>query len=428
MTDGAQVQPFVVGANHRSSSVVLRDRLFLDEAKAPAFLTQLADKGIAQAIVLSTCDRVEVQAASIDPEGSAKIVRDLFVRLSGQPEDTVMEQLYDLSGDAAVRHIFAVAASLDSQTIGEPQVLGQVKDGHRFAQAQGLLGLELEALLQAAYGVAKRVRTETEIGHRPVSIASAAGRIARDVQGDLSAANVLVVGLADMGEIIVEQLRATGAARFMMSGPSRRTEAAARRGGFGFVPFESLDQTLKDAEIIIAAAGTGRFLINPESMEAALVQRRRRPVLLIDAGVPGDIDPGIGDLEGAFLFTLDDLERVAMEGRSTRGTAAKAAWDIVDQEVEAWRKSLAGRDAVPAIVALRAHFEATRDALLDAEPDVDAAEATRILINRLLHEPSRTMRNIAETDSVGDRTLLTSAEQLLHRLFGLGSREDRKKK
>ena len=117
-----------------------------------------------------------------------------------------------------------------------------------------------------------------------------------------------------------------------------------------------------------------------------------------------------------------------MEGRSTRGGAAKPAWDIVDQEVDAWRRSLAGRDAVPAIIALRAHFEATRDALLDAEPDADAAEATRMLINRLLHEPSRTMRDIAETDSGKDRTLLASAEQLLHRLFGLGSREDRKKK
>ncbi len=417
------MRPFVVGANHRSSSVLLRDRLFLDESKAPVFLSQLADRGIAQAIVLSTCDRVEIQAASPDPEASGRVVRDLLMRASGQPAEAIGDQLYQLSDDAAVRHIFAVAASLDSQTIGEPQVLGQVKDGHRFAQAHGMVGGELDALLQAAYGTAKRVRTETEIGHRPVSIAAAAGRIARDVQGDLESASVLVVGLADMGEIIVEQFRTAGAARFVMTGPSRRTEAAARRGGYTFAPFETLDHAMKDAEIIVAAAGTGRFLIAPEAMEKALAMRRRRPVLLIDAGVPGDIDPSVAELDGAFLFTLDDLERVAMEGRSTRGAAAQGAWEIVDQEVETWRRSVAARDAVPAIVALRAHFEAARDELLAAEPGADAAEVTRMLVNRLLHEPSRAMRDIAEAESGGGR--LGAAEQLLRRLFELRSKEDR---
>ena len=422
------MRPFVVGANHRSSTVILRDRLFLDEAKASLFLAQLAERGIAQAIVLSTCDRVEIQSVAPDLNHAAQTIREMLVVASGQPGDDTSEQIYDLSDDAAVRHIFAVAASLDSQTVGEPQVLGQVKDGHRFAKARGMVGVELETLLQAAFGVAKRVRTETEIGHHPVSIASAAGRIARDVQGDLSSAGVLIVGLADMGDIIVDQLRAAGAVRITMSGPSRRTEAAARRAGYNFVPFDAFEAALQDAEIIVAAAGTGRHLIDPDAMEQALVERRRRPVLLIDAGVPGDIDPRVGDLEGAFLFTLDDLERVAMEGRSTRNVAADAAWEIIDREVAAWRRNRAGQIAVPAIVALREHFEATRNALLEAEPDADAADATRKLINRLLHEPSRAMREIAETDSGNRANFVAAAEQLVRRLFDLGAKEDRKKK
>lgn len=424
MSADARPRPFVVGANHRSSSVGLRDRLFLDEAKAPLFLGRLADRGVAQAIVLSTCDRVEVQAVADDPDSGARTVREMLVAASGQPEGDLADQIYALSDEAAVRHVFAVAASLDSQTVGEPQVLGQVKEGHRFAQAHGMTGVELDTLLQAAYGVAKRVRTETEIGRHPVSIASAAGRIARDVQGDLSAAELLVVGLADMGDIIVEQLRAAGAERITMSGPSRRTESAARRAGFRHLPADRLDSGLKDFEIVVAAAGTGRHLITAASMEPALAARRRRPVLLIDAGVPGDIDPAVGDLEGAFLFSLDDLERVAMEGRSTRGTAARAAWDIVDEEVETWRRNRAARTAAPAIVDLRAHFEAARAALLDDNPGLDAPEATRMLINRLLHEPSRAMRTIAETDrSRGD---LAKSERLLRRLFGLGSNGDGK--
>ncbi len=425
MTVRARARPFAVGANHRSSSVVLRDRLFLDESKAPLFFGQLAERGIAQAIILSTCDRVEVQAVSVRPEEDACVVRELLIRASGQPDIVGSDQIYTLCNDAALRHIFAVAASLDSQTIGEPQVLGQVKEGHRFARARGMMGDELEALLQAAYGAAKRVRSETEIGHRPVSIASAAGRIARDVQGDLSAANILLVGLGDMGDIIVDQLRAAGAVNLSMSGPSRRTEGAARRGGYSFVPAENLDDALQDAEIIVAATGTGQVLITAEAMEGALVQRRRRPVLLIDAGVPGDIEPSVGALEGAFLFTLDDLERVAMEGRTTRGAAAGDAWGIIDQEVDLWQRNLAGREATPAIVALRRKFETTRDQLLAEEPRMDAEEATRMLINRLLHEPSNAVRIMAEAKADGRGTGFSSAEQLLRRIFDLDAQDDK---
>lgn len=401
--------------------------MFLDEAKLPHFANQLAEKGVAQAIVLSTCDRVEVQAASAAPERDGAAVRSLLAAASGQPENAVDDQIYHLVGDAAVRHIFAVAASLDSQTIGEPQVLGQVKDGHRYAQANGMIGEELDSLLQAAYSAAKRVRTETEIGHRPVSIASASGRIARDVQGDLSSANVLLVGLADMGDIIVEQLRAAGAVQLAMSGPSRRTESTARRMGYKFVPFDALEAGLKEAEIIVAAAGTGQTLISAEAMERALVQRRRRPVLVIDAGIPSDVDPSVGDLEGAFLFTLEDLERVAMEGRSTRGVAAQEAWKIIDEEVVSWGRNLAGRDAAPAIIALRSQFEAVREELLASDPGATAEEATRMLVNRLLHQPSSAMRQLAESDDASGGIDFLSAEQLLRRLFGLGGRDDGEK-
>lgn len=427
MTAGAHLRPFVVGANHRSSTVGLRDRLFLDEPKATLFLARLADAGLGQAVVLSTCDRVEVQAVAMDPGAGAETVRALLTESVDGSSEASAEQIYELSDDAAVRHIFAVASSLDSQTVGEPQVLGQVREGHRFSQGCGMVGVELETLLQAAYSAAKRVRTETEIGRHPVSIASAASRIARDVQGDLSGINLLVVGLADMGEIIVEQLQASGVTEIAMSGPSRRTDTAARRAGRGFVAFEDFESALKNAEVIVAAAGTGRHLISAEAMERALVARRRRPVLLIDAGVPGDVEQSVGDLEGAFLFSIDDLERIAMEGRSTRSTAADAAWAIVDQEVDAWRRNRAGQDAVPAIVALRAHFEAVRESVLAADPNADAEEATRSLINKLLHEPSRAMREMAETDSGGRANYIAMAEQFVRRLFKLDGREDKDK-
>ncbi|MDA0661244.1 MAG: glutamyl-tRNA reductase [Proteobacteria bacterium] len=424
MPAGTRALAFVAGANHRSSTVGLRDRLFVDEAKAPLVFEQLARTGIAQAIVMSTCDRVEVQSVVTDADAARDTVRALLARNAGLAESDLADQVYNLSGDAAVRHIFAVAASLDSQTIGEPQVLGQVREAHRFSQAHGMIGPELDAILQAAYTTAKRVRTETEIGRRPVSIASAAGRIARDVQGDLSASAVLVIGLGDMADIVVNQFRAMGVTRIMQCGPSRRTEAAARRSGFHFIPYEMLDDSLSDAEIVVTAAGTGQFLVGEDSMRHALRRRRFRPVLLIDAGVPGDVDPAVGDLDGAFLYTLDDLERVAMEGRSTRGAASTAAWDIVDQEVESWRRAHAGRDAAPAIVALRDHFEVLRREILAETPDADAAETTRRLIGRLLHEPSRVMRELASAR--GGETDLQSVEQMLRLIFRLDDRDDGK--
>jgi glutamyl-tRNA reductase len=419
----ARATPFVAGANHRSSTAALRDRLFVDEAKAPLVLEELLRSGITQAVVMSTCDRVEVQAAVDDPEAASQAVRAMFARNAGLPESEVADQLYCLSGDAAVRHLFAVASSLDSQTIGEPQVLGQFRESHRFSQSHGMMGAELDAVFQAAYTAAKRVRTETEIGRRPVSIAAAAGRIARDVQGELSSSAVLVVGLGDMADIIVDQFRAMGVTRIMLSGPSRRTEAAARRSGFHFVPYEALDETLKDAEIVVTAAGTGRYLIGEAAMKQALRRRRFRPVLLIDGGVPGDIDPAVGELDGAFVYTLDDLERVAMEGRLTRGAASAAAWSIVDEEVETWRRTHAVREAAPAIVALRERFEALRQEILAEAPDADAAETTRRLINRILHEPSQAMREIAAGRSEDMNMDMETANWLLRQLFRLGSGE-----
>ena len=424
MAVGTLGRPFVVGANHRSSAVSLRERMFLNEAKTSQFLTKLAEKGIPQAIVLSTCDRVEVQSVVSDPGPCAKTVKELLIDASGEPAHLVAGQIYTHCDDAAVRHIFAVAASLDSQTVGEAQVLGQIKEGHRFAQSCGMVGIELETLVQAAYTVAKRIRTETEIGLHSVSIASAARRIARDVQGDLTKSRLLIVGLAELGDIIVEQFRTAGASNITMSGPSRRTETAARRAGYGFIPFDRFDAALDRAEIVVAAAGTGRHLITSAAMEQALVTRRRRPVLLIDAGVPGDIDPDVGDLEGAFLFSLEDLERVALQGRTIRNVSADSAWEIVDQEVAKWQRNQAGRSAVPAIVVLREHFEMTRIALLAEEPNVDAAEATRLLINRLLHQPSRVMREIAETESGNQANYIATVEQLVRRLFNLGVKKD----
>jgi glutamyl-tRNA reductase len=187
--------------------------------------------------------------------------------------------------------------------------------------------------------------------------------------------------------------------------------------GCNFVPFDDLDDALVDADIVVAASGTGRFLITVEVMEQALRRRKRRPVLILDGGVPADVEPAVHDLDGAFVYTLDDLEQVAREGRANREVAAAEAWKIVEAEVDAWRRSLAERDAVPTLVSLRASFEAMRDEVLAADPNADAAEATRRLVNRLLHRPSEALRALAA--ETGDEMEKQAVARIVGRLFGL---------
>ena len=427
MPDNSQkTEPFVVGATHRSSSLSLRDRLFVDDDAAPVLFERLAEAGIAQALVLSTCDRVEIQGMALSPTAAIEATRRILAARAGREVSEIAEMLECLTGDEAVRRIFAVAASLESQVIGEPQVLGQVKQGHRLAGKYGMVGPELESLLQSAYGAAKRVRGETPIAERPVSLAACAVQTARDLHGDLGRCTGLIVGLGDMGDLIGGQLRLAGLGRTILTGPSRRSEAEARRTGCHFAPFDSLDDTLADADIVVTASGAGRTLISAAAAEQALKRRRRRPILVIDGGVPGDVDPAVDKLDGAFFYTLDDLERIAREGRATREEASSAAWDIVGEEAAAWRRSRMERGAVPALVALRRHFEAVRDEIVAADPDMDAAEATRRLVNRLLHGPSEALRDMAAAGGEEARDPVALA-RLLERLFGLdgaGNDED----
>ncbi len=411
-------QIVIVGANHRSSSLTLRDQLFVEDAAVPAILAELREAGLVQAVVLSTCDRVEILTAGAEPERAAAIAATVMARRAGLAVDSLRAQLYTHVGVDAVRHCFAVTASLDSLVIGEPHVLGQVKTVHRLGRDAAMVGPELEALLQAAYAAAKRVRSETRIAERPVSIAAAAVQFARDLHGDLDRCGALLIGAGDMGELVAEAFLAAGLRQMTVMAPrSARAEALAAALGASALPFERLAEALPNADIVLTAIGGRQPLLTPEAIQAALKKRRRKPVFVIDAGIPGDVDPAVNRVEGAFLYDLTDLERVAMEGRATREAAARSAWQIVDGEVSTFARGRAARAAVPAIVALRHHFEAMR-AQAVTEAGGDAEAATRLLVNRLLHDPSEVMKEIA---GIGDaaRADWDATERTIRRLFRL---------
>ena len=406
-------RPLVVGANHRSSSLSVRDRLFVEDEAVPGVLARLRQEGLAQALVLSTCDRVEVQAIGEDRENACRLIREVLAEHAGLETADLDGQLYDFWGDEAVRHVFMVTAALDSMIIGESQILGQVKACHRMARDAGMSGSELEALMQAAYGAAKRVRSDTTIGERPVSIAASAVQVARDVHGDLGRAACLLIGAGDMGRMVAENLQAGGLDTLSVAHPAEaRAQAMARTLECNVVSFETLPERLEDADIVITALGGRRYVLSADMVSQALRRRRRKPVFLVDAAVPGDIDPAVNRIDEAFLYDLGDLERVALEGRASRESEAQGAVGIVDREVDAYLEDRAERAAVPALSGLHGHFEAVRDGAL-ADAGGDAEKATRLLVSRLLHGPSRVMREwAAEGEDI------EAAERLLRRLFG----------
>jgi glutamyl-tRNA reductase len=316
-----------------------------------------------------------------------------------------------LVGEAAEDYVFAVAAALDSQIVGEPQVLGQLKAAHRLAQDLGHADAGLASVLDAAYGAAKRVRTETRIAEGPVSMATACARLCRDLHGGLARTSALAIGTGDMMALLVEQLRASGLTDVVcVAGRRRRAEAMAQRLSGHVGDIDDLPRHLAGADIVVAGQGDGRYVVTRETAEQALKARRRKPIFFADAAVPRDVEPRVETLDGAFVYDLDDLERVAAESRAGRQAEVERARAILAEEIARYRSGQAERRGASAVTRLRRRFETAREQAL-AETG-DATRATELVINRLLHAPSERLRRIAADE--GEE----GAEAALRRLFG----------
>ena len=411
----SEVRPIVVGANYRSSSLALRDRLFVEDADVPIFLAGLRAMDITDAVLLSTCDRVEVQALHSDPQAADAAIRARFAELAGDLSANLDSQFYTYTDDQAVEQIFAVAASLDSQILGEPQILGQVKTAHRIARETGMVGGELEILMQAAYKVAKRVRSETLIGERPVSIAAAAVDLAQAVHGDLAQARGLLIGIGQMGQLVAEHLRVGGLGELTITHPlESHASHLAHSLDCKAIKFSELSSAMPLADIVITALSGRDYALNSDMVISALKARRMRPIFLVDVAVPGDVDPAVNRVDAAFLYELSDLERIVFDGLAGRETEAKAGREIVSAAVTTFQNERAGRAAVPVVKLLRRHAEHLRDEVL-IESGNDAEKATRLLINRLLHDPSISLR-CAAAGAPGELEILDRAIRKLFKL------------
>ena len=390
---------------------MLRERLQGDEADQLRLIMRCRESGIDQVAALVTCDRCEIWAAVEDPAAAMPVMAGLIAEAASLPSAEVAPQLHRLSDAAALRYAFAVAASLESQVIGEPQVLGQVKEAHRLSGRAGTLGPELEAILQAALAAGKRVRSETDIAAQSVSMAACVIALCRQVFGDLGRIQALLLGDGEMGQFVAEQLIEAGLKRWTAAHHSRaRIDAWASTHRSHSAVLADLPQLLPQADLVIGAMDGSQVTVGTEAVKAALKARRRQPMLFVDLAVPGDIDPKVNAIDDAFLYGLDDLERLAMKGRKEREQAAAAAWRIVEAAVEEFERQSDMRLAAPTLAALRARFDAAREQILSENPGIDAAEATRRLVNRLLHQPMAALREAAPDHALEDAA---------RRLFGI---------
>jgi glutamyl-tRNA reductase len=419
------MQLLLIGLSHRTTPVELRERLDFSVRGVDTALTALAGlPSHAEAAIISTCNRVELYVACDDVEAARAGVERFVSDFHGVPAADLAPHLYSKLGQDAIRHLLRVAAGLDSLVVGEPQVLGQVKDAYNVAARVGCTGLLLNKLFQSAFVAGKRVRSETALSEGAVSVSYAAVALARKIFGDLKGRTVLVIGAGEMGKLTAIHMRAQGIHRLViMSRTSKHAESLAATIGGSAMPWESLSTALAEADILITATGASAPIISRALVAQTMKARRQRPLFIIDIAVPRDVEAGAGDLEEVFLYNIDDLQTVVQENISRRATEASRAERIVSEEVSRFTAWLNSRGAVPTVVALRQRFEAVRQSeLRRLEPKLSALppeararidEITRLIVEKLLINPTEQLKSISDADTVA------AYSDALNRLFNL---------
>lgn len=401
----------LVGLNHKTAPVEVRERLAFTDAACSESLRALVDgEVVREGLIVSTCNRVEVLAASAKQRGAEASARlsSFLGESRSVPEDIFRNHLYTHSDEAAVRHLFRVASSLDSMVVGEPQVLGQVRHAYSLAVSAGTAGRVLHRLVHHAFHVAKRVRSETGIAASAVSISFTAVELGKKIFGSLKGATVLVVGAGEMAELAARHLASAGASRILVS---NRTHATAQELAVGFggeaVAFDSLADRLAEADVIICSTGADRYIITPEMAERARAARRNRPAFFIDISVPRNVDPAVGQLDNLFVFDVDDLEAVIASNIREREREAERAELIVASEVMQFQQALRNLDIGPTVGALKERLQAIareelkrqRARLGELTPKQERAVEALLLstVNKIAHPVIDRMRRSQDT-------------------------------
>ena len=394
----------ILGLNHNTAPVEIRERVVFagdDVARALVCLNEIDN--VAEAVLLSTCNRTEFYVIGND-SGCAQI--RTWLHHDRDLDPTFGDSLFTLVEDDAIRHIFSVACGLDSMVLGEPQILGQLKDAVREAEQAGSLGKQLGRLFQHTFSVAKKVRTDTEIGASPVSVASAAISLAQQFFAGFSQHTALLVGAGATVELLAKHLSSKGIGRLFVANRDfeRARQLASQFGGYA-VPLSELEGTLPEADILITSTASPTPIITRQQLESAIAARRHKPIFAVDLAVPRDIAADAAELDDVYLYTIDDLDKVILDGQGSREAAAIDANRILDDEIVRYLSIEHAKRVSPVITALREHGKKIRDEVLEQAQrriakgvnSVDVIEyATASLLKKLLHNPSVRLREAGE--------------------------------
>jgi len=394
----------ILGLNHNTAPVEIREQVVFtgDEIdRALAEITALAEVG--EAVVLSTCNRTEFYVES-SAEGLERI--RAWLRTDQALNDQAVASLFTLDKEAAIRHLFRVACGLDSMVLGEPQILGQLKDAYRQAEQRGTVGKQLNRLFHHTFSVAKKVRTDTEIGASPVSVAYAAVNLANQFFSGFTQHTALLIGAGVTVELVAKHLYGKEIGRLFVANRdlARAQKLASQFDGFA-LPLSELEGTLPEADILISSTASTEPIVTYEQMKAAIKARKHRPVFAVDIAVPRDLDPRIGDLADVYLYTIDDLDKVILEGQTSREAAAVDAHRILDDETQRYLSIERSKEVAPIITALRDHGEGLRAQVLEqarrrlakgADADEVLEYVTSALLKKIMHQPSVRLREAGE--------------------------------
>ena len=398
----------VVGLSHKTAPVEVREKISFSSDSLPEALKTITSKnGFSEGVILSTCNRVEVVAIASHIQDGIEELKKFMADFNNVPLESIENHLYSHTSEEAIRHIFRVGSSLDSMVVGEPQILGQMKDGYQQALDHNSTGIILNKLYRKAFSVAKRVRTETNIASSAVSISYAAVELAKKIFGHLEDKRVMLIGAGEMCELAARHFINNGIKEILVANRTheRAVNLAAEINGRS-VLFENIYLDLDEVDIILSSTGSPNYIIKAEQVKAALTKRRNSPMFFIDIAVPRDMDPRINDIDNAYLYDIDDIQGVVDANKKEREKEVVAADLIIEGEITQFHKWLKTLDVTPTIVSLREKLEQIRASELEklsAVSDLSGVQMSAIekvtasMINKILHMPISNLKKMADT-------------------------------
>jgi glutamyl-tRNA reductase len=420
----------VIGLNHKTADIDIREKLAFDGLKLEEGLLTIRNlPEVKESVIISTCNRVEIYLNAGNTEQAIASIKEFIASFHDIRKESLNDALYIHNDIEAVRHIYRVASSLDSMVVGEPQILGQLKEAFEFSLKHKTTGILLNRLFKKAISVAKRIRTETRIAENAVSISFAAVELSKKIFTELTGKTFMLLGAGEMAELAAKHIMNNGVTDILIANRTYQTGCDLAKEFSGrAVPFENYLNELKTSDIIICSTGAPDYVLSKSQMHKVMKERKNKPVFIIDISVPRNVDPEINTLDNVYLYDIDDLQGVVDSNIHERQKEARKAEEIIEEEIETFTRWLSSLDSVPTVIALRKKAEEIKaeeiEKLINRLPDMKIKEKQAVeqtinsIINKLIHAPT-----VALKDSSEDKDILIAT---IKRLYGLEENNEKK--